>query len=278
MPYSAEISRINPAFFVFLVDQSTSMGLPFAGQPGKSRAEGVADALNRLLQNLVLKCARADGVRDYFFVSVVGYGVRVGQALGPPLDREEMVPVSLLANHPLRVEQRTRKVDDGAGGFIDQPFKFPVWVEPKANGKTPMNEAVGLATRLVSTFLMGHPHSYPPIVINITDGKPTDANPERAARDLRELASSDGNILLFNAHLSENPAYPVIFPDRPDSLPDDFARLLFRMSSPLPPSLLQAAGQEGFTVTQGARGFVFNADLVSVVRFLDLGTRTRAVR
>src|SRR5262249_10341779 len=82
MPYTAEISRLNPTLFVFLVDRSTSMAKPFGGQPGKSKAEGVADAINRLLQNLVLKCARADGVRDYFHVAVIGYGAELGPALG----------------------------------------------------------------------------------------------------------------------------------------------------------------------------------------------------
>ena len=58
MPYSAEISRTNPTALLFLLDQSSSMLEPFGGQPDKSKAEGVADALNRLLQNIVLKCAK----------------------------------------------------------------------------------------------------------------------------------------------------------------------------------------------------------------------------
>ena len=56
-------------------------------------------------------------------------------------------------------------------------------------------------------------------------------------------------------------------------LPDDFARRLFRMSSPLPPPMYAQARQGGFGVSANTRGFVFNADLASVVRFLDIGTR-----
>ena len=33
------------------------------------------------------------------------------------------------------------------------------------------------------------------------------------------------------------------------------------------------AGALGFSVAPGSRGFVFNADLVSVVSFLDVGTK-----
>ena len=37
-----------------------------------TKAEVVADALNRLLLELSIKCAKEDGVRDYFHVGVIG--------------------------------------------------------------------------------------------------------------------------------------------------------------------------------------------------------------
>ena len=81
MAFTAEISRTNPTCLLFLVDQSKSMDGPFGGQPGKKKSEGVADAINRLLQNLVLKCAKSTGVRDYFHVGVIGYGAEVKPVL-----------------------------------------------------------------------------------------------------------------------------------------------------------------------------------------------------
>ena len=113
----------------------------------------------------------------------------------------------------------------------------------------------------------------PPVVINITDGKANDGDPEPAAAVLRQLATADGPVLLFHLHLSSSPARPVEFPSNEAELADPGARLLFRMSSPLPPRLLEAARSDGFPGLAGTRGFVFNADLVSVIRFLDLGTR-----
>ncbi len=85
MPYSAEISRTNPTAILFLLDQSSSMLEPFGSQPEKRKADGVADALNRLLQNLVLKCAKADGIRDFFHVGMIRYGGRVESAFGGAL-------------------------------------------------------------------------------------------------------------------------------------------------------------------------------------------------
>jgi hypothetical protein len=273
MPYSAEINRTNPTCFVFLVDQSSSMLEPFAGQADKQKSEGVADAINRLLQNLILKCAKSDGIRDYFFVGVIGYGGRVASALGGALAGQTLVPISAIANNPLRIEQRTRKVDDGAGGILEQKFKFPVWFESKAAGRTPMCEALKLAKQYLEVFLGRFAACYPPLVINITDGMSTDGDPLPIAKALQQLASKDGNVLLFNAHVSATQALAVEFPSADAHLPDNFAKLLYRMSSALPSRLFEAARADKFPVSSGARGFVFNADLVSVVRFLDIGTR-----
>jgi hypothetical protein len=45
------------------------------------------------------------------------------------------------------------------------------------------------------------------------------------------------------------------------------------MSSILPPPLQVAAKNERFRVNDQSRGFVFNPDLVSAVRFLEIGAR-----
>jgi hypothetical protein len=273
MPYAAEISRKSPTCFVFLVDQSSSMFEAFGGRPDRTKAQGVADALNRLLQNLVLKCTKADGIRDFFHVGLIGYSGRVESAFGGALAGRKLVPISQLADRPLRVEQRVRHVDDGAGGLLEQKFKFPVWFEAKATGRTAMCAALATARQYLADFLAGYPDCFPPLVINITDGEATDGDPLPAAQQLQSLASSDGHALLFNAHLSDKRNYPVEFPVEEVGLPDRFARLLFRMSSPLPPRLVETARADGLGVGPQSRGFVFNADLVAVVRFLDLGTR-----
>jgi hypothetical protein len=273
MPYTAEISRTNPACFLFLIDQSSSMAEPCAGQPDKPKAQGVADGINRLLQNLVLKCTKSGGVRDYFHVGVLGYGGRVSWMLGGGRPGEQLLRVSFVADNLVRVEERTRKVDDGAGGLAEQRVKFPVWVEPTAGGRTPMCQALAAAGQAVTDFINRNPRSYPPLVVNITDGKATDGNPEVPAAALKGLTTADGNALLFNAHLSSTPARPVEFPSEERELLDPEARVLFRMSSVLPPRLQEAARAEGFPAGPATRGFVVNADLVSVIRFLDIGTR-----
>ena len=281
MAYSVEISRANPTCFVFLLDQSTSMEDPIAaggeGTP-KRKADAVADALNRLLFELSLKCAKEEGVRDYFHVAVLGYGARIGSAFGGELAGRDLVPLSQVADNPLRVEERAKKVPDGAGGLVETTARFPVWVDPVANGGTPMTQALGQAAALVERWVGERPGSFPPIVLNLTDGESTDGDPSEVAAGLRSLATADGPVLVFNLHVSVGQAAPIVFPASDANLPDDFARLLFGMSSPLPPHMLHYATTQGIAVSEGSRGFVFNADITSVVQFLDIGTRATDLR
>ncbi|HML20767.1 MAG TPA: VWA domain-containing protein [Aggregatilinea sp.] len=279
MAYQAEISRSNPSCFLFLIDQSASMADPFGtGDAKKKKADGVADAINRLLQNLVIKCAKAEGVRDYYHVGVIGYGKDVGPAFSGPLAGKTLVPISEVAEMPARIEERTKKVDDGAGGLVDQTVKFPVWFDPVANGGTPMSQALMRATSVIRGWLTDHPDCFPPIIINISDGEATDGSPSALADALKKLSSSDGGVLVFNLHLSSTDASPIQFPAHEEGLADKHAKLLYAMSSPLPDYMRTIAAQEGFNVDEGARGFVFNADIVSVIQFLDIGTRPSNLR
>lgn len=273
MPYIAELSRTQPTALIFLIDQSSSMAEAFGLQPEKHKAQGVADAINRLLQNLVLKCAKGDGIREYFHVGVVGYGGTASWALGGEMTGHTLVPITAIANHPLRVEQRSRKIDDGAGGIIEQSFKFPVWLDAKAGGRTPMCQAIREAKQALAEFVKLHPNSFPPMVLNISDGKATDGNPEVEAAALCEQQTSDGPVLFFNAHISSEATRPIEYPSSEAELAEPEAQRLFRMSSVLPPKLQDAARSEGFAINPQSRGFVFNADLVSIIRFLDVGTR-----
>ncbi len=237
----------------------------------------MADVINRFLQNLIIMCSKTEGVRDFYHVGVIGYGETVGSSLRVVEDETCLVRISELAEYPLRIEERARKFDDGAGGIVEQAIKFPVWFEPVARGRTFMAEALELCATSVSDFILLHPDCYPPIVINITDGA-SDSPPEQAAASLRSLASRDGNVLLFNIHISHLQNQPIVFPASEHDLPDAYANMLFRMSSQLPPSMLELANTRECVVSQDARGFVFNGDLVSVIRFIDIGTRHSRAR
>ncbi|HWQ68390.1 MAG TPA: vWA domain-containing protein [Patescibacteria group bacterium] len=275
MAYNAEISRANPSCFVFLIDQSGSMAdARGGGASSRNKAQGLSDILNNLLRNLILRCAKEEGVRDYYQIGVLGYGQTVGPALGGSLAGRQLVPLSEIATSPVRLDEREK--EDGVGGLVK--IKFPIWVDPIANGGTPMCQAFAQAQTILEGWLTQHASSFPPIVINITDGEATDGDPSSAADSLRRLSTNDGEVLVFNIHLSSHHATPIEFPNSEAGLPDQFAQLLFRMSSHLPPHMCAAAQQEGYRLQEGARGFVFNADMVAVIKALEIGTRPSNLR
>jgi hypothetical protein len=289
MPYTAEINRSSPTAFIFVIDQSGSMADAMPGSdPPKKKCDAVADSVNNLLRNLSLRCARPDGVRDYFYVGVIGYGTTVGSAYGGSLAGQELVPLSALANSPAKVEERTKKTDDGAGGLIDQKVKFPVWFEPKANGGTPMCQALGLARKWIETWVNLHPSSFPPTVIHITDGESTDsADPAEANRmvgdmmaGLTSISSEDGAVLLFNVHVSSKAnVRPIAFPSDDSNLPDEYAKMLFAGASQLTETMHRVANDEhGLGLAPGAKAFTLNGDLTIVVQALDIGTRASNLR
>lgn len=277
MTYNAEISRERPGAILFLIDQSGSMSDPFGGEPGRSKAERLADAVNRLLFELTIRCTRdqEEGVRNYYEVGVIGYGKEVGPVLGGALRGRTLVSIRDIANNPLRIDERQVQREDGAGGLVREIVRLPVWFDPMTAGGTPMCQALRLACSVLDPWIQTHANSYPPIVINITDGEATDGDPRQPGQVLSQMATQDGSTLLFNLHLSSRPGQPLLYPESEVGLPDEYARQLFQMSSLLPPVIQQATQSEGYHSGPQSRGFVFNADIVEVIKFLDIGTRAK---
>jgi hypothetical protein len=279
MTYSAEISRSNPTCFVFIVDQSASMIDPIGNsETSQRKADVVSDAINRLLTELAVKCAKEEGVRDYFHVAVIGYGQSVGSAFQGSLSGRDLVPLSVVADNPAKIDERIKKVPDGAGGLVEMSTTFPIWMEPVANNGTPMCRALAVADSLVSKWVEDHPTCFPPIVLNLTDGEANDGDPTEQAANIQSRASADGTALLFNLHVSGTDSPSVTFPESSAGLPDKYACTLFEMSSTLPAHMRSYAAQLGFSAAEGARGFVYNADIASVIQFLDIGTRATELR
>lgn len=277
MSYTAEISRSNPTAFLFLVDQSGSMDDRMSSD--RSKAQQVADVLNRTLAALVMRCTKSEGTRDYFEIGVIGYsGDKAYNGFQGALSSTILHPISAIEGSPLKIEDRKKKVDDGAGGIIEQTIKFPVWFEPHASGGTPMCQAVTKAAEELVAWCDAHPNCYPPTVIHITDGESTDGDPETLASQLRQIRTQDGEVLMFNLHVSSSGVNPIEFPSSETNLPDEYAKLLFRMSSLLPEHLIRFAQEEGFKVGMESKGFMFNADGVQIVDFFNIGTRAAQLR
>lgn len=273
-----EIARRNPTSILIVVDQSGSMvgniPDPRTEQPIQKMAF-VADVLNKTLQNLIILNANGAEVLDRFWVGVIGYGATVGPAFSGELEGRELVPLSELTMNPARIEERERKEPDGAGGIIKLNVKFPIWFDPKASGETPMCSALMQAQSIMQEWVTEHQQSYPPIVLHLTDGESTDGDPTTIVDSIRSLSTVGGSVMVFNLHVSSRVSQPISFPSSEESLPSDpFAHLLFRLSDPLPPQMVQSAREVvGIDIEDGARGFVFNAGIEEILNFLTIGTQ-----
>jgi len=272
MSYQAEISRASPTAILMVVDQSTSMSQRLNG--GQSKAAFLADVLNKTLYTIIASCSKADGVRDYFHVGVIAYsGEDARNGFQGALGEEPLHVVSRLAETPLRVETRTKKVAGPNGDVAEQSVRFPIWFEPHSRGKTAMCAGFDAAIDILQQWCAAHPSAFPPTVLHVTDGHPSDGNPEPMADRLKSLATRDGACLLFNLHVDTGDGEPLIFPNDERVIKDRFGKALFRMSSLLPPHAVEAAARKGYDVRPGARGFVYNAGIEAIADFFDIGTR-----
>ena len=265
--YSVPLDRQRPGAVLLLIDQSTSMEDPYGGGD-VSKAEELARAVNRLIRNLVIRCEQGNEIRDYYQLGIIGYGDRTARsAFGGQLAGHHLLPISTVASYPLRLEQES--MPDRPDLFIERP----VWVEPHALGGTPMTAAMDLAGSILVDWVNQHKDSFPPIVVNISDGEATDADPRPMASQLKGLHTGDGNLLLFNVHISDARGEPVSYPASRAGLPDRFAETLFEMSSELTPYMRSVGAEMGHALGDGSRGFMFNANAAQLGEFLDIGTR-----
>jgi len=277
MPYTADISRATPTCFLFVIDQSGSMDEIL--DSGESKAQFVANVLNKTLYQLVIRSTRADGVRNYFDVGVIAYGgAGVGSGFKGPLAEGIIHPLSAIEANVLRVDERKKKVSDGAGGLVEMAVKFPVWFEAVNDGGTPMCEAMHKAAEVLVEWCDRHPTSYPPTIIHVTDGQSTDGDPARIAEGLKEIATQDGTCLLFNLHIDRTGGSAIVFPGSERGLPDSHSKMLYRMSSVFPPHLLAAARAKGHEVDEDSRFFGYKANIEEIVDFFEIGTQAANLR
>ena len=264
--YDAEISRRNPGLFIFLIDQSRSMSHKISGG-NRSKSTEATDAINKQIAELINRCTKSEGVRHYFDIGVIGYGFERGKSAGLISDSPE--PITEMENIIKKMESRKENID---GQEVE--FEYPVWFEPVAASDTPMVSALGLAKTWCEQWIREHPDSYPPVIINISDGEATDGDPVPLSKEIAKLSTSNGNVMLWNCHLSGSSDPPVSFPSEDSPLPEEkYAAAMFQMSSRLPEPMIAIAKEEYQNIPDGARAYVFNANLEDLIKLLDIGTR-----
>lgn len=273
--YNAQITRKNKGAIMILVDRSGSMAeeVIFEGQR-MSKAQALCDAVNGLLTEIIYRCYRERFICDYFDVAIIGYsGDKAESLLGSGFKRISDIDAMCT---PIRIIHRIRRLPTGER--FDTLIERREWVTPEAKGRTPMGEALRKATRMCAAWCRKHPNSFPPIVINITDGEATDTTHDKLlflADKLRSVRTNDGEVLLVNIHLACQ--YDVIrpavrFPSEGTPLPfSRYTKMLYDMSSTLPTLYNNSI----ITMQGGAppfRAFCYNAPISELVSLLAIGS------
>ena len=274
MAHSAEITPENPTCVVFLLGQSQSMADPFEGDETVRKIDVVMDAMNRKLQELVVRCAKAKQVTNYYYVSVIRYGGGVEPAFSSPLSGHVIAPISKIAEYPAQTEVRTWIVADAVSdtGTQEVLFPMPVWLNPRPRGGAHMCEALALVKVILERWLSNHRMSFPPTVLHLTDSEPSDGDPTQLGKDITSLATADGPVLLFNCHMTSRRGAKVEYPGDDSTLPNDFARTLFRMSSHLPDAFREAMMRQVSTCRPELEDLCSTVILPPFITFLLSGT------
>lgn len=260
--YSSQLSSATPGLIIIMIDQSGSMSDAYSGS---TKAKFAALAVNRVIGEIISSCSVGEEIKDRCYVAAIGYGhsVRV-LFLEKVSDLAKCKDITIVK----------KKVPDGAGGLVEVEDILRVFAKDVANGGTPMAEAFQEAIEGARKFVAQHPNSFPPIVINITDGEPNDMVKAKVkAKDLCELATSDGNVILLNAHISTASGGKIELPSSNLGFSTNkFANFLFEISSVLPEPLADATRGQGFNVESGSKGFIFNADAEALIKLLNFGS------
>ncbi|MDQ3704612.1 MAG: serine/threonine protein kinase [Chloroflexota bacterium] len=270
----------QPGCLLILIDQSASMGdsvgagLTGAGQ---RKADFAALVVNKLLYELVQRCTVGTDVRPRVDVAVLGYGPSGGvqSVWSGALANRDLVSISEVASNPLRIAHSTAtEFDPDSGRLVQIPIGIPIWMEPLAGNGTPMCRALQVAHSLAQEWTSAHVSSFPPIVVNIADGEPTDGDPLPYAAQLGRVGTEDGKALVFNCFLSSSPGYTVRYPRDISQLPPEpLAQQFFQMSSILPHSMIRIGNSvHGMGLQPGARGFVFGGDIHDLTQFVTIAS------
>lgn len=279
MNYSQQIGSKTPGLFLILLDQSGSMQDMYGSC---TKAQTAAEIINNMIYELQESCTDGGEIKPRLSLGVIGYGDTANPIFSCRISEVEK---KIVGRQHFAKGQVTC-----AGQQYQADFDMPIWVKPRSYGGTPMHIAFDRASEVAVRWLQWYeqtfkkaPDSFPPVVINVSDGEPDDMNQARIAanRLVTQIGTTDGNALLFNVHISgDRDAGEILLPTSNTALAGvksdqrGFAEFLYDISSPLPDALLGEANKAGLTAQAGSRGFIFNATATTLFKMMRFGSNT----
>lgn len=198
------------------------------------------------------------------------------------LEGRDFVSPEELKLHPfkkitVREEKRTRK------GVVEKEVEKVQWIEARNDGSwTHVHKAFARAKQLLDEWMKAHHEQdcYPPTIINITDGVFNGATMEtvqQGANELKSMFTNDGNVILFNIHITPSDGLKLVFPISKDEVESNaYATTLYELSSLLPTRYnepIAALRQDGDKQARHV-AMAVNSDMSTLIQLMDIGTPT----
>lgn len=238
-------SKINPAFIVFLIDQSASMQNVSLG--GGNRAEIAARNIQNAIADIICMCIHGEEIIDRAFITVIGYGQENHSAT---MIRQGWV--SEWADDVITAKQYNTCIIPAVaewGANMNDGFRFTIdiikeWlsIREELNGE---DDRIGVA---------------PIIVVNITKG--TTMNEQETCEAAQELMSMK-NTYLFNIIIPHEVCntIEIVFPSLKQTVADirepNCPEWLYDISSKLPKDSVYLAKSIGIEdITEDSRGII----------------------
>ncbi|MBO7263928.1 MAG: hypothetical protein J6U93_05355 [Alistipes sp.] len=279
--YQHSITRMSRSAVVIAIDSSISMQEWTMFYHTRMRKMDVATLIaNFAIDELVMRSSRSGDMRDYYDIAVLQYS---GDGIEPVIADEDNGMIHISALHD-RIPQPicyniVQQTEDGSQSTI--PISLHEWITPKAYGIAPMYEVLTHIKSLVSKWCDDpfNRKSFPPMVINITDGCCGDAEDSELldmASEIQSIGTKDGTTLLLNIYLANeaDESDNILFPSVCDLFSHDHdCQLLYNMSSTLPEELeyiikdLSDCGRQ-----RPYKCFARNASICEILALVDIGT------
>ncbi len=248
MPYEVRATSKTPALLVYLLDCSSSMGDPF---DGARRIDHVNEAIEKVLIRMVQRSTKGEIISPRYRLAMIAYSDRPQDILGG---------IETITNVAQRGKPRLSPMalTDTASAFL--------YARDLLRQELPK--------------LDGYPA---PMVIHLTDGQFNGADPEPIAKEIMQMSNSDGNVLIENVFIGPDLTHSPITKAETwvgissvDELKDSYAKMLFNMSSPLPPTYSEVIQEEGYALKPGARMLIpgANKDLIELAFTMSGATPT----
>ena len=249
--YTNNATRKHPGLVVLMIDQSGSMEDTSLAS-GKTHAVIASEYINIFITEMVYIATRLVGdddeeVRDFQKVVICGYG-------SEPENKATILYEGYLSD----IANKYKKEEKIATINGQSLWGYRV-IEPISGYFTPMASAFNLVKQQINKWKAEGKDGIEdpsPIIINITDGAPTDeegypteealAETAKEAREIMNISFPDGSPRIFNILISKLAENEVYFPDNTNVLEgDSFAQFLYSISSTMTDDLMEAISSQG---------------------------------